>query len=115
MLVEACQHPLVNRRLVSLALPSHAIDQVKQENSDQGEKQDEQEGIDIPKIRHHHVANLGNCRDGRKNVLIGETENYCTNQETQKTGDDIVELAFAATGGASTRSVTGERHAYPKY
>ncbi len=68
----------------------------------------------MPQIRHDYVANLGKCLNWRKDVLISETVNYCSNKKTEETGDDIVELAFAATGGACTRSVTGEGHADPK-
>ena len=68
----------------------------------------------MPQIRHDYVANLGKRLNWRKDVLVSETVNYCSNKKTEETGNDIVELAFAATGGASTRSVSGEGHADPK-
>ena len=34
--------------VISLALPANPVDQIEQQNGDQGKQQDEQEGIDIP-------------------------------------------------------------------
>ena len=100
--------------LFNLALPTNPVNQIEEQEGNEGEHQNEQERIDVPHIRHDHVAELGNRRDGGEHELVGKTVNYCANKKTEETGDDIVELAFAATGGACTRSVTGEGHADPK-
>jgi len=102
-------------RLFSFTLHTHPVDHVEQQQGNQCEKQDEQERVEIPEIRHDYIANFGKRLNGRENILISETVNNCANKKTKETRDDIVELAFAATGSASAWSVTCERHTYTKY
>ena len=96
-------------------MPTNTINQIEQQQSDQGKEQDEQERVDIPQVGHDHVAKFGEGCNGREHVLIGQAKDHSANEETQKTGNDVVKLTFAATGGASTRSVSCQSHSYPKY
>ena len=52
---------------------------------------------------------------GGKTLLVGQAENNCTSQKTQEARDQIIQLSFAAPGGAGARSVTGQGHADPEY
>ncbi len=94
------------------SLPSHAVDQVEQQERHQGKEHDEQEGANIPKIRHVDIAIVCNRRNHREHLLISQAENHSARQETEQTGNNVIQFAFAATGGASARSVSGERHAH---
>ncbi len=89
-----------------------AVDGVEQQHADQAEKQHKQVGVQVPQIGHDHVADF--CQGGNlgEDLLVGEAVDDCANQETQEAGDQIIELSFAATGGASARSVPGEGHAH---
>ncbi len=58
-------------------LPSHAVDQVEQQERHQCEEQDEQEGADIPKVRHVNIAIICNRRNHGEHLLIGQAVNYC--------------------------------------
>ncbi len=44
--------------------------------------------------------------------MIGQAENHCARQEAKQTWDHVIQFAFAATGGASAWSVSGECHAH---
>ena len=108
------QLPTCNWRLFFFALPAGAVNQIEKQQGEQRKEQDEQEGIEIPKIGHDHITNFGDGLDWGKYVLIGETVNYSANKKTEKTRNNVIQLPFAATGGASTRSVSGQSHSYPK-
>ena len=54
---------------------------------------------------------LGNLRE---NLLVGQTVNYCTGQETEQTRDDVIEFSFAGPGDAGAWSVPGQSHADPE-
>ncbi len=71
-------------------------------------------GLKVPKVGNDDVAHFGNLFDGWEDLAVGQAEQYCTSEETQETGNEIIKLAFAAAGGAGTRSVTGEGHADPE-
>ena len=86
------------------------VNQVEQQERNQRKEGDKQEGTDIPQVGNNHIAIVGNARNNREHLLVGKTINNRANQETQQTWDKIIELAFAAAGGASTRSVTGQSH-----
>ncbi len=49
------------------------------------------------------------------NGLVSEPVNHSAGEETQKTWDQIIELSFAAPGGASARSVPGKSHTDTEY
>jgi hypothetical protein len=90
----------------TLAMHSGPVDQIEQQQGDQGEQQDKQEWSDIPQVRHDHIAKLGDLLDLRKHLLVSQAKKHCASEETQETRDQIIELAFAAPGGAGARSVT---------
>jgi len=50
-----------------------------------------------------------------EDLLVGEPKEDSPSEETEHTRNEIIELAFAAPGGASARSVTGEGHAHTEY
>lgn len=47
--------------------------------------------------------------------MISQSIYDCAYQKAEQSGDQIIQFAFAATGGAGAWSVSGERHANPKY
>ena len=59
-----------------------AVDQVEQEHGDQSEQQHEQVRVQLPEIRYDHVANLGDGRDLREDLLVSQPEEDCAGQET---------------------------------
>lgn len=87
------------------------IDSIEQQQGNQPEQEDEKIGVQVPQIRKDHVAQSIDCSYFRHHLLICEAKEDGANQETQDARDQIIELAFAATGGASARSVSGEGHA----
>jgi hypothetical protein len=89
-----------------LAMHSSPIDEIEQQQRDQGEQQDKQEWSNIPQVWHNYIADLGNLLDLRKHLLVSQAKKHCASEKTQETRDQIIELAFAAPGGAGARSVT---------
>ena len=69
----------------------------------------------MPEIWHDHIPKFGERFNLGEHELIGQAINYCTNKKTKKTGNNVIQLTFATTGGASTRSVSCQSHSYSKY
>jgi hypothetical protein len=72
------------------ALHADTIDQVEQEQCHQRESQDSEVRIEIPKIGHDHITEGRNLGDYREDLLVGETIDHSTNQETEQTRDKII-------------------------
>ncbi len=97
------------------AVQSCPVDQIEQEYAHQSKEQHGQVGIEVPDIGHDDIAIVGDFRYHWENLLVSHTINHSADQETEQTRDDIIELAFAAPGGAGARSEPGEGHAHTKY
>jgi hypothetical protein len=93
------------------AVQPAAVDQIEQEDRDHTEKQHEEIRVKVPDVGHDDVAVFGNRRDTRENLLVSQSENHRARQESQETGDDVIQFSFTATGGAGARSVTTQCHA----
>jgi hypothetical protein len=91
---------------------SRPVDQIEQQHAHQSEEQYSQVRIEIPDIWDDDIAIIGDLRDDRKNLLVGHAIDDGADQKTKQTGDNIIELAFTAPGGASARSEPGEGHAH---
>jgi len=50
-----------------------------------------------------------------EHLLVGQAEDSRASQETEHSRDQIVELAFAAPGGAGAWSEAGKSHAHAEY
>lgn len=69
-----------------LALHPGPVDQVEQQQSHQSKKQDSQERTHVQHVRNDHVVNFDQALDGRKYLIIGQSEQRCTDQEPRKPG-----------------------------
>ena len=65
------------------ALPSRAINQIKEQERHQPKEQDKEEGADIPQFREDGVAVTCKSRNLGEYLLIGQAVNYCTRQKTE--------------------------------
>jgi hypothetical protein len=97
-----------------ITLHACPVDQVEEQNSKQPKEQHNQEGAQIPQVWNDHVTDFSDFFDLWEDLLIGQTKEYCTSEKTQESRNQIIQLSFAATGGASTRSVTHQSHANAK-
>ena len=96
-------------------MKSCPVDQVEQDQGHQRKYQYKEIRVEVPHVRHDHAAIIGELGYGWEYLLISQAVNNCADKKAQETRNDIVELAFAATGGASAWSVPGKRHPYAKY
>lgn len=92
------------------ALQTGPVNQIKQEHGHQGKEDNGQERAEIPQIGNDNIPHIGDGRNDRENLLVGQAVNDRPDEKTQQSRDKIIELAFTAPGGAGPRSVTGERH-----
>lgn len=67
--------------------------------------------INVKQLRHVRVAQVGNGGNYGENRAVGQPEDDCAYHKANKTGDKIIYVALAATGGAGARSEAGSGHA----
>jgi len=48
-------------------------------------------------------------------LLIGQSVDNGTSQETKQTRDDVIQFSFAGPGDTGSWSETGQGHPYPEY
>ncbi len=90
------------------------IKKIEERKAYKHKEQDGQPQVDVERLRQNRAAETGNGRNRRKDARIGRAVNEGPCQETEQTGNQIVEIALAAAGGAGARSETGARHADAK-
>jgi hypothetical protein len=91
-------------------MQSCPVNQIEQQDRHERKSKHSKVGIDIPQIWHGHIAIIGNLGDLGKYLLIGQTEKYCTHQETEQTRDKVIKFSFAGPGDTSTWSVPHQSH-----
>ena len=64
-------------------LPSHAVDQIEEQERHQRKHQDEQEGIEVPQVGHVDIAIIRNCRERREHLLIGQAVDHGASQKAE--------------------------------
>jgi hypothetical protein len=84
------------------------LKEIKQQQNEGDKYADHQKWVEIPKVGHDHVAQVGDFQNPRHDLLVGETENDCACQQSQDTRDEIIQFSFAGPGGTGTRSVPGQ-------
>jgi hypothetical protein len=94
--------------MARLTLPA---EDVEQEQRPEGEEPDQQPGIDVEHIGKIHGAKVRDPGDHRENSRIRQAEQDGSHQEAQETGDEVVQVALAATGGTRAWSEAGAGHA----
>ena len=67
--------------------------------------------LTLPQIRKVDGAQVRDPGDHREHGRVGQPEEDGADQKAQETGDQVVEVALAATGGTGARSEAGAGHA----
>ena len=63
------------------------VDGIEQQKADQPKQKHKEVWVQVPQIRHDHIAELGQSGDLGVDLLVGKAEEYCANQKTQEAGD----------------------------
>src|SRR5450759_1070228 len=93
---------------------AHAIDQIKEHKSHQGEDKNCQVWADVPQVGDDHAAKITNCLELGHEALIGQTKYDSSYEEAEEAGDDVVQLAFTGASNGCTRAETCPSHADPE-
>ncbi len=86
------------------------FEKIEQRHRGEDKEQNRQPQIHIQHLRQNRAAEVQDGRNRRVNTLIGGTVNQRARQETDQAGNQIIEIALAATGDTGARSETGAGH-----
>jgi hypothetical protein len=88
-------------------LHAHAVNQVEEQERHQRKCENGEIGVEIPQSRDDDVTVVGQIRDLREYLLIGQTEDNGAREEAKQTRDQVIQFSFAGPGDTGAWSVTG--------